>query len=253
MTYAFDLETFPISPGMLVPRAVVLSAYNGKDKPILIKFPEAIGFLDRHLGKTELVAHNGAYDLAVIAAEEPFFLPRIFDALERGLLQDTMVAGKLINIARGEAKYQRRDDNVRIKSLYSLEAMAKLYLGRELKKEGTYRTRYHELVGLPIGRWPTEAVEYAETDAVTTYDVHQAQLEYVRTDPMFRGEPLPDLARQLKAAWVLHLMSVWGVRTDGKAVAELKAKLEMQLAGAHDFLLGAGLIHQPSKRKKNAL
>lgn len=262
---AFDCETHPIQPGMLIPKAVCMSFAErlSPDDHIqtgIYLFPEALHFFEGWLDDPEvvLVAHNGAYDLAVLAAECPRLLRKIFDALEEGRILDTMVRGKLIMIARGEHKFMQRDDGKRVKTNFSLEAMAKLYLGKVLKKEDTWRTKYHLLDGVPLEEWPDDAVEYPLEDAKTCLEVKEAQDKYVNSSMLFRHSRkllgdlaacIPNEIQQTKAAWVLHLMSVWGISTDGERVEALKEKLTAQLAGSHEFMLAAGLIHQTGSKK----
>lgn len=248
---SYDLETHLIQPGQLAPKAVVLShCTNSPEKKGLILFPEALDWFEEHLKNPEviLVGHNQAYDATVCCVERPSLLPLVFAALGQNRIRDTQVIGKLIDIARGEHKFRIRDDGTRVKSLHSLAGMAKLYLGMDLKKIDTYRLRYHELEGIPLNEWPEEAKEYALKDAEVTLKVCQEQDKFIKDHPLFKGY-LPNEFEQTRAAFVLHLMAVWGVKTDPSAVRELRKKLEKELEGADDFLKQTGFLRLSGTKK----
>jgi DNA polymerase I len=251
MIFGFDTETFPIQPGILAPEGVVLSYYARDSAAELVLFPDAVKwFRDRLEAGDTLVAHNSAYDLAVIAAADPTLLDPIFDALEAGRLPCTLVRGKMIDIARGEHKYRVKDDGKRIITRHSLVDMKMLYLGKFATKKGEVaeiRTGFGKLKGVPPETWPPEYQEYAKEDAVDALDVFDAQNRYVASDPLFPNGQIPNVVEQECAAFAMHLMGVWGVMTDAAAVAELKARLLEKLDGADAFLLEKGLARWVGK------
>lgn len=166
-----------------------------------------------------IVGHNTSFDLAVAAATDPELFGLIFDKYEAGLIHDTQIRQQLIDIATGEAKFHTDEEGEPKKTSYDLASLARRLLDKHVQKKDTYRLRYAELDGVPLSQWPEEASGYAIGDAVTTAQVHAKQDEIA-------GGPIPNSAEQHRAAWALHLMSVWGVRTDGPAVAKLKTELE---------------------------
>ena len=96
----FDTETFRITPGTLAPKLVFLT--TSEDGGQLIPWQEAVDeFRGLLASSVRLVAHNAAYDLAVLVrAGVPAI--EVWDALMAGRIRDTMVREKLIAIAHGK-------------------------------------------------------------------------------------------------------------------------------------------------------
>lgn len=151
----------------------------------------------------EIATHNGPFDFAVIAKQDPALFPAIFDAYEEGRVVDTMVFAMCDDIARG-CYFGTR------KGRYGLGDLSSSLLHEDMAKgEDTYRLRYGELAHLPIAQWPEEARAYAIGDPIQTLKVSRAI-----------HEP-PDARRQAAHFWWLHLMSAHGMLTDQPRVAKL--------------------------------
>jgi len=243
---AFDTETHLIKDGMLAPKLVCSSWYY-PDGWSVVKLREdtRAAFVGCVESRT-LVGHNVAYDMGVLVAEWPELLPTVIEAYGRGAIRCTMLRQKLIDNLRGELKF-RYNGNKPVKSEFSLKVLAKIWLGKELKKEGTYRTRYSELDGLYLNEWPAEAVEYAKLDAQVTYEVWEAQQSWL--DDLHEGQ-LANEEELNKAAFSTQLMSIWGIRTDPKAVAELKESLTKQRTDAMAILRESGIIAIRGSKKR---
>lgn len=224
MIISFDTETHLIKKGLSTPKMVCLSfafRENGKLRTGLHTRDEGLIVLHAWLTNTNvtMVGHNIFYDLGVACAERPDLIPFVFNKLEAGLIRDTMVRQQLIDIAQGELKFFYDEDTGEIsRSSYHLSDLSYRLLRKFLKKEDTWRLKYALLDGVPLEDWPEEAKKYAIGDAVTTLEVFEAQEKIA-------GEEIPNTAEQHQAAWALHLMSVWGVRTDAEAVGRLKTDL----------------------------
>lgn len=235
---ALDSETHRIKEGMLTPKLACVSWYDEIGGSVLNP-PMGLACFRRYVQIPEviLVGQNIAYDLGVFCAEDPSLLPLVFRAYDEGRIADTKVRQQLIDIANGDLKFRwihKPDGSVeRTKTKQGLADLVALYFNRHLKKHDTYRLRYHELDGLPIDQWPREAVEYAAEDAKSTYEVY---LEQQR----LHGE-IANEREQTKAAWALHLMSVWGVRTDAELTAALRADLEKQRHGLLEAIAPFGI------------
>lgn len=243
---AFDLETHLIQPGQLFPKLVCLSWASRVVSPDVA----TAAVVDRTEGLAKarvwlndpgviLVGHNVSFDLGVLAAEDPSLLGPIFAAVEAGRVRDTQVRQKLLDIAAGTLKFSLDAEGGATKTGHSLADLAARLLGRHLEKADTWRLRYAELDGVPLDRWPAEAVRYAQDDAATTLDVYEAQQRILAEDGL---DEVPDERRQTMAAWALHLMSGWGIRTDGAAAAQLRETLEAEQAAAVPALLEAGIV-----------
>ena len=195
-----------------------------------------------------IVGHNVWFDLGVCISEEPSLLPLVFFALEAGRIVDTMIRQQLIDIADGSLAFHYDEETGEItRSQYHLADLSYRLLRRYLKKEDTWRLRYALLDGVSLTEWPAEAVDYSILDSVVTLDIYNEQ-DVIATAPTSvmvtmrelalvadgRGGAAPSTeiiinsANQHRAAFALYLQSVYGVRTDGQSVAELKADLEKE-------------------------
>lgn len=194
-TMFIDLETYLIGH-RLTPRIVSIALDVGEGPYIELEntFKKAYALMEKHLqAGGVLVGHNVSFDLGCVCADEPKMIPIIFSAYKNGQIKDTMVREKLIAISEDTLGIRR----------FSLSALVKKYFGVDLAgKEGDdiWRKRYHELDGTPIEDWPNEAKDYALDDVNWTRKVYNAQEDPINEDP------------QTYSAWVLHLISIYGMR-----------------------------------------
>ena len=241
---AFDTETALIKPGLLAPPLVCISIADGVDVDLV-----------HHTGAREvvkamlesgrvLVGHNVSYDFGVIAAAWPDLLPAIFDAYESNRVTDTMLREKLQHIAIGVYRGFEHVDGKYVKLGYSLAEVAKRRVGRTLDKD-TWRLRYAELYDVPITWWPEGAAEYAKTDAQVTFGVWRDQQDE-------GAEYLDDQYRQARAAFMLHLMACYGLKTDPVAVEAHAVALQNRYADLKGELIDAGLLRANGVRNTKA-
>lgn len=223
---AFDTETYLIEPGVLTPKMVCMTTASKESSSILLP-EEGLDWLEGHLdGDSIIVGHNVAFDLGVSVAMRPSILPKVFLALEQGRIRCTQVRSMLISNAQG----------VLYKDRHSLQALADRFLGVRVEKgEDTWRLRYAELDGVPLSEWPKEATSYAIGDAEVTREVYLAQ------------KVPPGQLEQTKAAWALHLMSVYGVRTESSRVFELEQNINEEYEKHVQTALEHGLVRETKK------
>ena len=243
---ALDTETHLIEPGKLAPRLVCVSYCDG-EKTGLLHREDLNGqikeFLD--LRSYLIVGHNIAYDMAVLAQNDPSLIPNIFKAYDESRIEDTQIREQLIDIARGNYRGVYRDaDNKKHKREYSLSAIAKRRLKIEMEKDD-WRLRYSELTDIPICDWPEGAKEYSRMDAQVTYEVFKHQESH--------SEMLEDSTRQSRAAFALHLLSCWGVVTDPDKVDQLSETLEEIFDRTKAEMKTAGLIRQNGTKNLKAI
>jgi DNA polymerase I-like protein with 3'-5' exonuclease and polymerase domains len=235
MTFFLDCETFPIDKehGILAPELVCLQyAINeGAPRVLSARFDasEIRDVIQRALDGDVLVAHNGAFDYAVLAAWDESFLPGIFKALASGRRgRDTMLREQLIDIREG--RFIGEDDKLEQKSL---DDLAQKYARMPLSKGAlSWRTRYGELADKPVVCWPRPAVRYAEDDVIACRAVYKAQA---------RSYESPDEWLQVTAAFVLHLSAVHGIRTSREKLEPLIAEMETERASTLQSLIRQGL------------
>lgn len=230
---AFDTETALIQPGLLAPPLVCVSVADGLDAD-LVHQSEARSWVVALLESDRLlVGHNVAFDMGVVAAKWPELMPAIFNKYERGEVTDTMLRQQLIDVA----------STSRAPRVQSLDDLAWRWMRRKLDKD-TWRLRYGEFHDVPLAWWPDGAKNYAIEDARTTLDVWSEQ--------EVQSLHLRDEFRQARAAWWLHLMSMWGLVTDSAAVEELADSLQEQHDALFAELVAAGLMRPNGSRDTKA-
>jgi hypothetical protein len=240
---AWDSETHLIKEGrMLAPRPVCLS-YADEHGGGLLDRAGGRQWLQVQLRDPEviLVGHNVAFDFGCWVAEYPELVPLVFDAYGEGRISDTKLRQALLDIAHGQFEFRHDAKGTVTKASRSLQALVALWLNEHLEKEDTWRLRYGELDGVPVVEWPEEAKSYAIGDAVYTRRVWEAQDAYAGPHKTFPGM-LSNEQEQVRAAWALHLMACWGIRTDGKAIEVLKDVLQAEMDEALPVLRGATLV-----------
>lgn len=248
MLIALDTETHKVEPGLLAPKLVCTTWSDGSRKGLLNRI-DGLAFARKALSDhtVSIVGHRISYDLAVFAAEDPSLLPLIFDAFEVGRIFSTDVRQKLIDIAQGQYKYYEQDGK-KVKNKFSLAQLSERYLGKTmLKGKNSWQLRFDELDDLPVSEYPEEAAKYALGDAVDTLLIKQAQDKYCEY------EEIPTESLQTKAAWALHLMSVWGIRTDPEATAIARDKLVKERAELHAKLVDIGIVRKDGTKNQGLI
>ena len=237
----FDTETWLIEPGCLTPPLVCGSFAVGENTALQLRDGAVAAFTSLLLDPdVNIIIHNAAYDCAVLCNEEPDLLPLVFEAYKSGRIRCTKVREMMIQ----NAKTGLTDDNGP-KIPFDLAAIVQRRFTIDISESKTdpdaWRTRYKELDGVPLDQWPPEAKEYAEADALWHLRVFESQASE-------EGAYLADEVGQTKAAFVLHLMGVYGVVTDEKAVQDLEAELTVRIEKAQAALANTGIL-KPKKVK----
>lgn len=242
MTVAFDNETFLIESANIAPPMVCLSHCVDGDSADVIhrRDPACYRFVRWMLESNhEIVGQNTPFDLGVFASEWPELLDLIFAAYDADRVVDTMVRQKLLDIARGVYRgYRNGITGIWIEYKYHLGDLAKRHEYPEDLDKDTWRLRYNELYDVDVAQWPEGAKSYSLHDAMSTFWVWASQ----ETDKQF----LKDQYRQSRAHWALHLMSAWGLRTDGRVIPKLRWLTERMLDDHRELLLKNGLL-EPKK------
>lgn len=238
---AFDIETHLIKPGMLFPKLVCVSFFDGTKRELYLA---SLG-LQRLIGLLKdpdvvIVGHNVAFDLGVIVAEaieqgyDPDeILSLVFTAYDQDRIADTMIRTMLVDISEGA--FQEIDGQRRGKH-YALDILAQRWLRKFMQKKDTWRLHYAYLENTPLAEWPFDAKDYAEKDAENTWLIDQAISAWALSEGVEAPGNIPDEFRQHRAAWVLHLMAGWGVRIDSEMVAGIRKALEAQRATAYQIM-----------------
>lgn len=260
---ATDSETHLIQPGLLAPPGVCGSFYDGEEG-WLETFPEWLDSLEGCLrpGCTLALA-NAAYDFAVACAEaeggvwkgRPRLLSLIFDKIDRGEVFDILIAAALNYVADGML-FKNPNTGGPLQHLpdengkwgkqmkrYSLEVVYWLMTGKfDAKDNDAYRLRYHEFDGKPISEYPPEAQTYPVDDSRHTYIAAKALRAMGQNLGKLERHEWTHLTHQTRAAWAMHLMSCWGLRTDAAAVDKLDKEVEAEYLRTFEKFKAENLI-----------
>src|SRR5579859_5554839 len=96
---------------------------------------QALVVIRRYLREEKLlIGHNIAFDLAVLAHEDPSLLPLIFQAYVRGRIRDTGIRQQLIDIAKGQLRFHADEDGEIVKTEYHLADLVRRHFGQVLDK-----------------------------------------------------------------------------------------------------------------------
>ncbi|AKQ65122.1 DNA polymerase I [Myxococcus hansupus] len=138
---------------------------------------------------------------------------------------------------------------------YPLALLVQRYLGLDIsedkKNPKAWRLRYGELDGVPVERWPTEAAAYPKRDARYTLNVFFRQEAIARETP--NGGNLHAEAEQMRAAFALHLASIWGLRTNGDSVAVLRERVEREWGENRAKFQAAGIYRADGTKDSKRL
>jgi hypothetical protein len=221
----FDSETFPLRPGRQAPRVVCLQA---RAWGVVLR-DQGYALLRAALEDPDVIltGHNIAFDALASIATWPDLLPLWIAAYNADRVTCTHERERLIRIAQGSLPRYPKNDLlslcVRYKIAHDFEP--------EDKKKGnkaSWRTRYHELDGVPVSQWPPDALRYATADMVVE-EVYDAQ-------DKFPASYLVDQFRQARAALWLAATSAWGMMTDARTVEAFGELLEAEHTSIRELL-----------------
>ncbi len=258
---ALDTETGPILPGLLAPPLTCVSMAQAEDSKLLGNH-YWLPWVTEALENPDMliIGANVAYDMTVLAAEAPKLLPLIFAKYNKGLVSDVQIREMLLDIQAGEWRTKTDEDGNVSRTGYSLADLAKTRLGVTMDKD-TWRMGYGKLRNVPVSEWPEGARQYAIGDAEITLKVWQHQQQNCPC-PKFKTSlysghynecNLWDEASQVRAAFALHLMGCWGMRTDPEKVRSFKSDLTDKKISFESVLSVAKLIRPDGTKDTEAI
>lgn len=258
-----DLETFLIKPGQLVPKPVAggVQIWDGTKSqgPVLASIRNITNEVIKAINNGWLiVGHHVVFDLACLWREWPALGPLIWQALENGQVSDTLVREKLIKCAEGRLDF---DWKLKIKDpKFDLASLVKEYLDLDISESknnpDSWRLRYSELDGVPFDQWPEAAKQYLLDDVRLCDAVWVLQC----TDRSVEGAGqyveqcrVRNEVEQTRAAWVLHLITAWGMVTDEQRVNALELKINTEMVKAAELLKTTGFLKKDGSRIMKAI
>lgn len=226
----YDTETHLIQPGLLAPPLVCASVMVSEQTSILDAAQAREMLPGLCLSDLVITGANLPYDFGIHAADNPDCLALIFDKLDRGQVYDVQIAEILNAIADGTLGLDPRTmrpikpEPGRKRGGYSLRFCVDLRLGRDdAKRFDLWRTRYAMLASLPIAEWPAIARDYPQDDVRNPVEVAQRQIALHNAGEFHN---LANMPAQVDTAFCLHLMSMWGLRTDRARYEALQHMIE---------------------------
>lgn len=234
---AFDTETDLIGYGQPIPPFVCATAsyFEGEtlqEAIVCRKDEEYKAYLQWLVEEDkEIILHNAAYDLSVLAVDNPSLLPLIWKALDEGRVHDTMIREMLFNLTNcGDIDMVGLNGAMR-RAEYSLAALVKLYTGkdRSAQKEGadSVRLNYSLMKDKPLADWPDEFIDYAKEDATDTLKLY---LEQIKTGKVLEEQtgydPYITEAFRVRAHFALQLMTTHGNLLDKDRVLAVTKEYE---------------------------
>ena len=231
---AVDSETIPFSPGNGAPSLVCLQWQAAGEAPnILTRRKGALAMARRLLESDDiLVGHSISYDLAVFAAEG--LAPLVFRKLRRGLVICTWVYERLGEIS-GRTTRKALD--------FATCCKAHGIAVPDTKGKG-YETEFAQFID--ADEIPDPHRSYALNDLLVG-KLHERQRA------RFYDVPERAVAHLTHRQFCLQLMSVWGMITDGDAVAALERDAREALAGITPQALELGFVRKDGSRNMKAI
>lgn len=262
---AFDFETWLTQDGLLAPKIVCGAWCSESEKAQILLTNDSLKKLEELLKKDcILVGANIAYDFACACAARPDMTQLVFNKYEKGQIWDVLVVAALDAVAGGHLFLEK--DGTPLKGVskdgkpgkiarrYSLELCTRIYLGRNNAKENDeYRLRYAELDGVPLEQWPEVAREYPQDDVRNTLEVGLAQRDNSKNIGLLSGKDWTHVTHQSRAAFTMHLSSVWGLRADLVAVQTIKAKVLQESDKIKKVFTQAGFLRLDGSKNTNAV
>jgi hypothetical protein len=245
-----DSETEKMQAGLLAPPLVCVSTavrVGDNFQTELYNWREGLGLYRRVLAMPDalIVIHNAPFDFGVAANEDAELLFSIFDAYMEGRICNTITLQKLIDVAKGWRKFRRYGEHA-VKTKYSLTDLMLMYYNEVIEKLDTWRKSYAFLRNIPVNQWPTSARKYAIDDSIYHVRVFEAQQRFIW---QHFGGMLPNQLEQQRAAFVLYLMSMWGIRAEQSRVDYFIKHCEEEIKKMHEALLYC--LHCGKQRKEH--
>jgi DNA polymerase-1 len=250
---AIDTETVRIDYHNPVPELICFqSAVAGETKgSIVVPWEEAIdkGFVKNITDGTHLILHNGSFDMSVLLWKYPHLLQTIFDAYDAGLIHDTLLREKLLNITRHGNLEMLEVNGAMMRIGYAQKDLERKYLNidrSDLKDDDdSPRLNYNIYKNVPLNQWRKEFISYAIDDAVNCGQIFWKQEQERQKCIEETGyDPFATEAFRTRVAWGLRLIECVGSLLDGdkvKEVSEFFTK-EYMKPSLRDPLIAAGLL-----------
>lgn len=246
-----DTETELIGQGRKAPLMACLTASDGHAHELLSP-DEGCDLIERWITQGEgwLIGHNIAYDLAVIARHRPTLAAPIWRLYDQNRIWDTGIHERLHALYHGWSNHPEIQRPI-ISQGVSLAQLARGLLGIDISAQKfdpkSPRYQYGELIDIHPDQWTAEAREYALEDARITHQIFETQQERLKDTEHVKSEcgryrHHASFEIQTRAAWALHHLGIWGLRTSEESVDSWRDEITRQRAELERELIEFGLV-----------
>ncbi len=255
-----DCETELIGQGRKAPLMACMSASDGQAHQLLNP-DEGCDLLQRwmRLDQGWLIGHNIAFDLGVVIRHRPALAASIWRLYDQGRIWDTGIHERLLALYHGWSQHPEIGRPI-ISQGVSLAQLARGLLGLDLSSQkldpNSPRYSYGKLLDTPLDQWSAEARDYALEDARITHEIFEAQQARLMDVEHITRAPYRYLASfhtQTRAAWALHHLELWGLRTSAESVETWRDELTTKRAKLERELVDFGLLKEGGKRNMSAI
>lgn len=270
--WVLDCETELIGAGRLVPRVACVSSCRVVDgvleAPELwrVESPAFVAAFDAWVarGRGFLVGHNVAYDLACIARALPNRARSIWGLYDAGRVWDTGFHERLKALGLGWSIHPAIGRPI-VSQGVSLAQLVLARLGVDMSStkldQNSPRYSYGALVDVPLNEWSAEAKRYALDDAQLTARLFVDQVEELERlntqglnlDETLGGRSLASHGLQARAAWALHHLGAWGLRSSPERVERWRSELEERKASLLVRPRELGLVKPDGRKDMKAI
>lgn len=261
--FAWDTETALIRQGLCAPPISCFTwATQTPAAAGILSFRDGLAMMREAVKRSDIlfVGQTVAYDMICLVNEDPSLFPHVWRAYEEDRVTCTKIRQQLLDIAAGRFRGGPDADGTWRKYGYTLEDMARRFLGVQLKKD-TWRLEYESFRDVPIAQWiehakrvrpdlvPEEAVSYPIDDAINTLGVWSSQEQQAsKAIDGISVDWLADQYRQTRAQFWLYLMRTRGIRTDLARVEELELATRTEREALAAELAAVGLLSHDKKK-----
>ena len=225
MDIGIDFETDRIEGQKLIPPDVCLGVRcEGVSELRAQCEPEYLDLLEFLLGTDDhLIAHNAAFDMAVICANYPHHIPAVWKAIcDDRRVHCTIIREKLLNLtSHGSLDYITTPDGTTSRLKYDLASMVQHYFGDDITEQknddDSWRVNYSELRALRAQDYPVDAARYVLDDAKYALRIFGEQELRANIQRRERSiDPFETESFRVACDFALTLMSAWGIATDDR-------------------------------------
>lgn len=255
----FDFETERMTGQKVIPPVICLAVYClGAGDVRAHCEPEFDDIIDCLLnGDDTLIAHNAAFDLAVMCFYNPKLLSRVWKMVcDDRRVRCTIIREKLLNLtSHGNLDFIPNPDGTNSKLFFKLETLVLHHLGIDISEHkddnDDWRTNYSELRALRAQDYPDDARDYVLADARYAHDIFNKQeaqaAEQIKTTGV---DPFATQHFRVAVDFALTLMSAWGMATDPVMFHKIEAMLKEALKPENTALLVEAGILRPEQPER---